>query len=369
MSRPDLQTTMGQRGYAPGWAVVLAATLLAASFGRRRAEKAEQRPHEETPHSIQLDDGHGQTADAPSEIPRKGWKDILLRVYSGISEDRLLLIAAGVTFYLLLSIFPGLAALFSIYGLFSNPAEIAGHLDALTNIAPNGAIDVLRDEMIRLASKGGTTLGVSFIVGIVVSLWTAKSGISAIFDALNIVYEEKETRGTFKFYLATLTFTSLSIVFVLLAIAIVVLIPVVLNLIPLPGAADLLVKIARWPILFLLAAFALAVLYRYGPSRARAHWRWVTWGSVLATVLWIAASVLFSWYVANFGSYNKTYGSLGAIIGFMTWIWISITVVLLGAKFDAEMEHQTTRDTTKGQPKPLGMRGARMADTVASAPG
>jgi membrane protein len=169
--------------------------------------------------------------------------------------------------------------------------------------------------------------------------------------------------------LATLTFTSLSIVFVLLAIAIVVLIPVVLNLIPLPGAADLLVKIARWPILFLLAAFALAVLYRYGPSRAHAHWRWVTWGSALATVLWIAASVLFSWYVANFGSYNKTYGSLGAIIGFMTWIWISITVVLLGAKFDAEMEHQTTRDTTKGQPKPLGMRGARMADTVASAPG
>ena len=284
-------------------------------------------------------------------------------------QDRILLIAAGVTFYLLLSIFPGLAALFSIYGLFSNPAEIAGHLDALTNLAPNGAIDVLRDEMIRLASKGGTTLGVSFIVGIVVSLWTAKSGISAIFDALNIVYEEKETRGTFKFYLATLTFTSLSIVFVLLAIAIVVLIPVVLNLIPLPGAADLLVKIARWPILFLLAAFALAVLYRYGPSRAHAHWRWVTWGSALATVLWIAASVLFSWYVANFGSYNKTYGSLGAIIGFMTWIWISITVVLLGAKLDAEMEHQTTRDTTKGQPKPLGMRGARMADTVASAPG
>lgn len=169
MSIADLQTNMGQRRYPPVWAVALAAALLAASFGRRRAEKAVNCPDEEIPRngdSTQLDDGRGRTADAPSEIPRKGWKDILLRVYRGISEDRILLIAAGVTFYLLLSIFPGLAALFSIYGLFANPAEIAGHLDTLANIAPGGAIDVLRDEMIRLASKGGTTLGSASLSGL-----------------------------------------------------------------------------------------------------------------------------------------------------------------------------------------------------------
>ena len=248
MSSTDLPTNMGQREHAPVWAVALAATLLAASFGRRQTEKAkgaDDRPPG-AGDSAHPDDGRGRNANAPSEIPRKGWKDILLRVYRGISEDRILLIAAGVTFYLLLSIFPGLAALFSIYGLFGNPAEIAGHLDTLANIAPGGAMDVLRDEMIRLASKGGATLGIGFIVGLVVSLWTAKSGIGAIFDALNIVYEEEEKRGTLKFYLTALTFTLASVAFILLAIAIVVLLPVVLNFIPLPGGTDLLVKIARW---------------------------------------------------------------------------------------------------------------------------
>ena len=184
--------------------------------------------------------------------------------------------------------------------------------------------------MTRLASNGGTTLGLGFLVSLTVSLWTTNSGVSAIFDALNIVYGEKEKRGLFRFYLTTLSFTLASVVFILLTIAVVVLLPVVLNFIPLPGGTDLLVKLARWPILFVLTALALAALYRYGPSRAEARWRWITWGSAFATVVWIAASVLFSWYVANFGSYNKTYGSLGAIIGFMTWIWISIIVVLVG---------------------------------------
>jgi membrane protein len=379
MSSTELHPETDRTEHAPIWAVALAGTMLAASFSRRGADKEPATPDNETRYldrettrrddSVPDDERRGRAADTPSEIPAKGWKDILLRVYYGISEDRILLVAAGVTFYLLLSIFPGIAALFSIYGLFANPADIAGHLEALANVAPGGAMDILREEMTRLASKGGTALGVGFIVSLGVSLWTTKSGVSAVFDALNIVYGEKEKRGTFKFYLVTLTFTLASIVFILLAIAVVVLLPVVLNFIPLPGGTDLLVNIARWPILFVLTAFALAVLYRFGPSRTQPRWRWVTWGSAVATVLWIAASVLFSWYVANFGSYDKTYGSLGAIIGFMTWIWISIIVVLLGAKLDAEMEHQTARETTAGQPKPLGMRGARMADTVGAAQG
>jgi membrane protein len=367
MSTTDLRTDVpfGRAEHTPWWAVGFAALLLAVSFGRRRAGEETAR----TGDRAVSEPGRGRSADKPSEIPPQGWKDILLRVYHGISEDRILLVAAGVTFYLLLSIFPGIAALFSIYGLFANPADIAGHLDALANVAPGGAIDLLREDMTRLASNGGTTLGVGFLLSLAVSLWSTNSGVSAIFDALNIVYEEKEKRGLVKYYLTTLTFTLASIVFILLAIAVVVLLPVVLHFIPLPGGTDLLVKIARWPILFILTALALAALYRYGPSRAEARWRWITWGSAFATVMWIAASVLFSWYVANFGNYNKTYGSLGAIIGFMTWIWISIIVVLVGAKIDAEMEHQTARETTAGQPKPLGMRGARIADTVGPAQG
>jgi membrane protein len=371
MSTTDLRTDapFGRTTNTPWWAVAFAALLLAVSFRRHWAGE-ETETGEETDRTgdrLELKAGRGRSADTPSEIPAQGWKDILLRVYHGISEDRILLVAAGVTFYLLLSIFPGIAALFSIYGLFANPADIAGHLDALANVAPGGAIDLLREDMTRLASNGETTLGLGFLVSLAVSLWSTNSGVSAIFDALNIVYEEKEERGLVRFYLTTLTFTLASIVFILLAIAVVVLLPVVLNFIPLPGGTDLLVKIARWPMLFVLTALALAALYRYGPSRAKARWRWITWGSAFATVMWIAASVLFSWYVASFGSYNKTYGSLGAIIGFMTWIWISIIVVLVGAKIDAEMEHQTARETTTGQPKPLGMRGARMADSVGQA--
>jgi membrane protein len=371
MSTTDLRTDapLGQAAQTPWWAVAFAALLLAVSFGQRRAgqETAWTGETARTGDRVAPEAGRGRSADTPSDIPARGWKDILLRVYHGISEDRILLVAAGVTFYLLLSIFPGIAALFSIYGLFANPADIAGHLDALASVAPSGALDVLREEMTRLASNGGTTLGLGFLVSLAVSLWTTNSGVSAIFDALNIVYEEKEKRGLFRFYLTTLGFTFASIVFILLTIAVVVLLPVVLNFIPLPGGTDLLVKIARWPILFVLTALALAALYRYGPSRAEARWRWITWGSAFATVMWIAASVLFSWYVANFGNYNKTYGSLGAIIGFMTWIWISIIVVLVGAKIDAEMEHQTARETTSGQPKALGKRGARMADTIGPA--
>jgi membrane protein len=300
-------------------------------------------------------------------IPARGWKDILLRVYHGITEDRILLVAAGVTFYALLAIFPGIAALISIYGLFGDPSSIASHLDAIANVAPGGAIDVLRDEMTRLAGQGGTTLGLSFLVSLAISLWTTNSGVKAIFDALNIVYGEEEKRSFFKLNAITLLVTLGIVCFILLTIGAVVAIPVVLNYLPLPEVSAVLVEIGRWPILFLLVTLALELLYRYGPSRTEPRWRWVSWGSVFAAIVWLAASVLFSWYVANFGSYNRTYGSLGAIIGFMTWIWLSIIVVLVGAKLNAEMEHQTARESTAGPPKPLGMRGATMADTVGTA--
>jgi membrane protein len=276
----------------------------------------------------------------PALAARRGWREILVRVYRGVSRDRITLIAAGVTFYLLLSIFPGIAALISIYGIFADPTVVADQLATLASIAPGGAVEVLRDELTRLATRGGTTLGVSFFISLVFSLWTTNSGVAAFFDALNIVHEEEEKRGFFKYYLATLTFTVATMILALLSIATVVVLPVVLNWIPLPGGTDMFAKIARWPILFVLVGLALAALYCYGPSRNVARWRWITWGSSFAAVGWLAVSVLFSWYVANFGSYNKTYGSLGAVIGFMTWIWLSVILVLVGAKLEAEIERQ-----------------------------
>jgi len=290
-----------------------------------------------------------------------------VRVYLGISEDRILANAAGVTFYALLALFPGIAALVSIYGLFADPGNITNHLDTISGFAPGGAVDVIREQLTRLAAQGSTTLGVSLLVSLVISLWSANSGVKALFDALNAVYEEKEKRGFIKLNAITLSFTIGTIVFLLLSLAFVIALPIALRYVPLPGVTGLLITIARWPILFVFVAVALTLIYRYGPSRAEPRWRWTTWGSGFAAVVWLAASALFSWYAANFGSFNKTYGSLGAVIGFMTWIWLSVIVVLVGAKLNAEIEHQTAQPSTTGPPKPLGMRGAKMADTIGPA--
>lgn len=361
----------------PSWAVLLSALLVAsgiawrstapaASRGGVPAERGQnglaQEPGQSGPARHQ--DGRGRSASAPSEIPWPGWKDILLRLYKRITRDRLLLIAAGVTFYLVLAIFPGISALVSIYGLFFDPKTMVGHLNLVGGIAPGGVTDVLREQLTRLGQQSGTALGIGFVISLAIALWSATSGVKAIFDGLNVAYEEEEERSFFKLTAVALLFTIGLLVFVLLMLAAVVALPVALNYFSLPGLGDIILKIARWPILFVLVAFALSIFYRYGPSRAEPKWRWITWGSASATVLWLVASILFSWYVANFGSYNKTYGSLGAIIGFMTWVWLSITVVLVGAQLNAEMEHQTGRQSTAGPPKPLGARGAKMADTI-----
>lgn len=355
----------------PSWLILLSAALVAFGFIRRSslftAAKNGSIP-EGLPNSGAQHDRHrGRSATRPSEISAKGWKDILLRVYHRLTEDRILLIAAGVTFYLILAIFPGTAALVSVYGLFVNTNTMISHLDMMTGVAPGGAIDVLRDQLTRLSQQNGTVLGISLLVSIAISLWTATSGVKAIFDGLNVAYGEEEKRSFIKLSAIALIFTIGTIVFVLLLLAAVVALPIMLNYIPLPGLSAVALKVARWPILFIVTALALAIFYRFGPSRVEPQWRWITWGSVSATLLWITGSILFSWYVASFGSYNKTYGSLGAIIGFMTWIWLSIIVIQLGAELNAEIERQTARQSTKGPAKPLGARGAKMADTIGAA--
>jgi membrane protein len=315
--------------------------------------------------AAQRDDGHGRTAEAPSEIPARGWKDILLRVYRGISDGRILQNAAAVTFYALLALFPGIAALVSIYGLFADPGTIAEQLDLVSGILPDGAIQVIRDQLTRLTEHGSAALGISFAVGLVVSLWSANGGIKAMFDALNTVYEEKEERSFIRLNAITLLFTVAMVLFLIVAIVCIVALPAVLDYLP-PFVATVL-NIARWPVIAVLVAVALVCIYRYGPSRNQAQWRWISGGSGFAAVVWLAGSAAFSYYAANFGAFDKTYGSLGAVIGFMLWIWLSVIVVLLGGKLNAEIEHQTARDSTEPGDKPLGQRGATMADTLGAA--
>jgi membrane protein len=308
---------------------------------------------------------HGREADTPSEIPARGWWDIAKRTVNQISEHRLLTEGAGITFYAILAIFPALAALVSVYGLIADPTTVSGQLNALSGIVPGGGMDILGDELKQLVSAGGGKLGFGAIIGILVALWSANGGTKAMFDSLNVVYDEHEKRGYIRRTLISLAVTLGTLVFVMVVMAAVVALPIALNFVGLGKVTDLLLRVARWPLLLVIVTMMLAVIYRYGPSRTEARWRWVSWGGAFAAIVWVLVSLAFSWYVAHFGSYNKTYGSLGAAIGFMTWIWISATIVLIGAELNAEMEHQTKRDTTTGAEKPLGARGANKADTVA----
>ncbi len=314
-----------------------------------RPATADLRPQNQVARAKRDEYGRGRSASTPSEIPARGWKDILLRVYQNISRDRVMLAAAGVAFYSLLAIFPAVAALVAIYGIFADPSSVAAHLDIVSGILPSGAIDVIRDQMNRVTAQGGGTLGATFVVGLAVSLWSANAAVKSLFDAFNMVYHEQEKRGLVRLNLISLGFTAGGIIFVLLAIGAMVLLPIALGYLGLAQQTAFLVRVLRWPALLVVIGVALALLYRYGPSRQRPRWHWISWGSAFAAVGWLIVLLLFSWYAQNFGSYNATYGSLGAVIGFMFWMWLSALVVLIGAELDGEMEHQTTRDTTTGR--------------------
>lgn len=331
-------------------------SFLAGLAGQKGRPTRQQRSHE-------IARERGRDADGPSEIPAKGWKDIARRVWEGMQKDRVVLIAAGVTFYSLLAAFPAVAAAIALYGLVADPHTIHQQLALLAGIIPDGAVQVIGDQVNRLLEQGTKTFGFALIAGLAVSLWGANAATKAMFDALNVIYDEDEKRSFLRLNVYSLAFTLGAIVVLLVAAGSVVIVPALMAAL----GVESLLALLRWPILLVAILLALACLYRYGPSRTHAEWRWVTWGSTVAAVLWLAASMTFSWYVANFGSYNATYGSLGAVIGFMTWMWLSIIVALLGAKLNAELEHQTAKDTTEGADKRIGTRGAEMADTVASA--
>jgi membrane protein len=270
-------------------------------------------------------------------------------------------------FYMLLALFPAVTALVSLYGLFTDPAVIGEHLGALEGLLPAGAISIVNEQITRLSQTSNTALGLGFLFGLALALWSANAGMKAIIDALNVVYDEREKRGFFKLTLVSIAFTLGGLAIVIIALAAVVVAPLVLSFAGVEGRGAEVLAWLRWPILAIVVTLWLAVLYRYGPSRRLAQWQWLSVGSVFAGLAWIAVSLLFSWYLADFADYNATYGSLGAAIGLMMWLWLSVTVILIGGELNAEIEHQTARDTTIGAEKPLGARGAMMADTIGEA--
>lgn len=365
------------RGRPPsdGWTIASLVIVLGVALAWRYLVPRSGEPPVTSPRShirgIEAADvrGHGHRTTSPSEVPVRNWKDILLVVYANISKHRIMALAAGMTYYSLLAIFPAIAALVAVYGLFSDPSTIARQLDQLGGFLPGGAIDVAREQLRRVASNGPQTLGLTFLIGLGISLWSANAAMKSLFDTLNIAYDEEEKRGFVKLNATSLCFTVGGVLFVLAALGAIVVVPVILNFVGLSDAGDLLLRVGRWPAMYLILTFALAVIYRFGPNREAPRWRWITWGSAIAALLWLGVSALFSWYAANFGNFNETYGSLGAVIGFMTWLWISALVILLGAEIDAAMEHQTARAATTGPPKPAGTRGAPTADIMGAVQG
>ncbi len=305
----------------------------------------------------------GRSADSPAQIPLRGWKQVLARTWNEFNQDNISIIAGGVSFSILLAIFPALGAFVALYGLIGDVSDVPRQLQVLSALLPPDILTFAGQQMVRLAKARSGGLSLALIGGLVISFWSASGAMKALMVGMNVAYEEREKRGFVQFTLISLAFTLGLLIFagmVLVALGAGSLVRAFLG-----EDVEFLVNVARWPVLFLAFAGCLSVLYRFGPSREMARWRWITWGSGGATVIWLVCSLAFSFYVGRFAHYDRTYGSLGAVIGLMVWIWLSVVIVLAGAEMNAELEHQTEIDSTTGGPLPLGSRGATMADHVA----
>lgn len=290
--------------------------------------------------------GRGRAAERPKDIPARGWLDIAKRLKERISRSRLSIIAAGVAFYALLAIPPGLIALISLYGLVFDPQQVVDQIRALSGFLPEEAANVMATQLGEVASSDRTALGVGSAVAILLALWSASAGMRTLMQALNVAYEEEETRGTIRFYATAIALTLLAIVGALLAIAAVVAVPAAMQILGLGAFAKAAATVATLLALAGGMLVGLAVVFRYGPSRSKPRWSWATPGAIFATLMWIVGSALFSLYVANFSSYNETYGSMGAIVILLTWFLLTAYIILIGGELNAEMEAQTDKDTT-----------------------
>ena len=332
------------------WAVLAMSERTIDAKERQDPRRATTMPREppdserEIDRSRAAERGRGRQATSPWRIPWRGWKDIFWRAYEKMNDNRLLAVAGGVVFYTLLALFPAVTAFVSLYGLIADASTIDQHLSLAAGILPSGAVNILHEQLTRLTSSRTSALSFGFVFGLVFALWSAISGTKAVIDGLNVAYGEAEKRSFIRLSIVSLVFTLGAFLSLALAVSAVVVAPILLTHVGLGGVSPALVRILRWPALLAFVIFGLAILYRYGPSRRQARWTWLSVGSVAAAFGWLVASALFSWYIANFGTYDATYGSLGAAIGMMMWMWISMIVVLLGAQLNAETEHQTAEE-------------------------
>ena len=313
-------------------------------------------------------DAAGREAKRPSEIPSRGWFAVLKRVKAEVKEDNVTLLAAGVAFYAMLAIFPAIIAVVTVYGMVADPAQVESQVSEFAKSLPSGADQLLTTQLENVTSAGRQSLSIGLVLSLLAVLWSASSGVQGLVKGLNLVYDERESRGFLKLRGLSLLLTLGAILMAVVAIALVAVFPAVIGDLGLGQAGELAASIARWVVLALLVLSALAVLYRHAPDRANPRWRWVSGGAVVALVLWLLGSIGFSWYVDNFGKYNQTYGALAAVIILLLWLFLSAFVVLLGAELDAETERQTARDTTTGPERPMGERDAEVADTLGESP-
>ncbi|NIJ10989.1 membrane protein [Saccharomonospora amisosensis] len=308
----------------------------------------------------------GERARQPGDIPPRGWWQVVRRGAKSAKADNISILAAGVAFFGFLAIFPALIAALTIYGLVADPSQVASQAQRLTSALPSSAGQVISDQLTAATGAGGAALTVGLVIALLAALWSTSSGVSNLMTAINLAYDEDESRGFVRLRAVALVLTLLVIVFALLTLALVAAVPVVFDAVGLGTAGRVIGEIVRWVLLIALFTVALAVLYRIAPDRSPARWRWVSPGAVAATILWILGSVLFSLYVNFFGSYNETYGALAGVIVLMLWLYLSSYVVLLGAEINSESERQTASDTTTKEPLPQGRRGAFSADTQAA---
>ena len=310
----------------------------------------------------------GIHAEKPTEIPWRGWKQILKRAWAENKADNMPIIAGGVAFFGFLSLFPALIALLSLYGLVATPETVAQQVDDLSAQLPESAAKIIEEQLNAIVANSGSALTFGLIVSILAALWSASGGVGNLVTAVNLAYDEVESRNFVKLKAMSLGLVLGSIVFVVITFGLVAVVPAVLDALPLGVVGTILAQVVRWVLLLAMFAGSLAVLYRIAPDRDAPRFRWVSLGAVIVTVIWALVSVGFALYVNNFGSYDKTYGTIAGVIVLMLWLYLTCYLLLLGAEINAEAEHQTAHDTTTGEPQPMGTRDAKMADELPESP-
>jgi membrane protein len=304
----------------------------------------------------------GSRASRPQQLTFRGWWQVLRRTVKEMRRDHVTLLAAGVAYAWFLALFPGLIAAVMVYGLVTSPADVEQQVTDMAEGLPEEAQTLLTDQMRSIASGSDQALSIGLVITLALALWSASAGIASLVEAVNIAYDEEETRNFIVKRGLALLLTLGFLIFLAASIGLIAVLPVVLDQLGLGIVATTLVEVVRWIGLVLIAVLAVGLIYRVGPDRSAASARWLSVGSVTAVVLWIAASVGMALYVDNFGSYGETYGSLAGVVVLLLWLWITALAVLLGAELNAEAELQTARDTTTGPPQPMGQRGAVKAD-------